>query len=93
MSAIPVPFYRKKSVQISVAVSVILVGAIATYAAMSTMGEKDPVIAAWAPKNDLGVDVSKPDVLIDSVSLSKLPADILSVPFLKNTLTEDFIFY
>lgn len=93
MSAIPVPFYRKKSVKISVAVSVILIGAIATYAAMSTMREKDPIIAAWAPKNDLGVDVLKPDVLIDSLSLSKLPADILSVPFLKNTLTEDFVFY
>ncbi|WP_149806197.1 DUF2138 family protein, partial [Salmonella enterica] len=64
-----------------------------TYAAISTREEKDPVIIPWAPKNDLGVDVSEPDVLIDSSSLSKLPADILSVPLLKDTLTEDFVFY
>nr|WP_234004628.1 DUF2138 family protein [Cronobacter sakazakii] len=79
--------------KISIVVSVILAGAIATYAAISTRGEKDPVIVPWAPKNDLGVEVTEPDVLIDSSSLSKLPADILSVPLLKNTLTEDFVFY
>ncbi len=92
-SVIPVPFYYKKSMKISIVVSFILAGAIATYAAISTREEKDPVIIPWAPKNDLGVDVSEPDVLIDSSSLSKLPADILSVPLLKDTLTEDFVFY
>ena len=63
-SVIPVPFYYKKSMKISIVVSFILAGAIATYAAISTREEKDPVIIPWAPKNDLGVDVSEPDVLI-----------------------------
>lgn len=44
-------------------------------------------------KNNLQVDLHHPDVLIESASLSKLPSDLLSIPFLRATLTEDFVFY
>ncbi|AOR65405.1 DUF2138 domain-containing protein [Pectobacterium wasabiae] len=44
-------------------------------------------------KNNLQVDLHHPDVLIESASLSKLPNDLLSIPFLRDTLTEDFVFY
>lgn len=37
--------------------------------------------------------VSRPDGLIEAHSLSQLPKDLLAVPFLKATLTEDFVFY
>lgn len=37
--------------------------------------------------------MSRPDGLLETRSLSQLPRDLLAVPFLKETLTEDFIFY
>ncbi|PVZ87087.1 DUF2138 domain-containing protein [Serratia sp. S1B] len=43
--------------------------------------------------NDLQIDLRHPDVLIESQSLSQLPKDLLAIPFLRNTLTEDLVFY
>ncbi|UZE23137.1 DUF2138 domain-containing protein [Pseudomonas sp. B21-056] len=37
--------------------------------------------------------LSRPDGLLEAHSLSQLPKDLLAVPFLKATLTEDFVFY
>jgi uncharacterized protein YfaA (DUF2138 family) len=37
--------------------------------------------------------MSRPDGLLETHSLSQLPKDLLAVPFLKETLTEDFVFY
>ncbi|NUT75728.1 DUF2138 domain-containing protein [Pseudomonas sp. C1C7] len=37
--------------------------------------------------------MSRPDGLLETRSLSQLPKDLLTVPFLKETLTEDFVFY
>lgn len=37
--------------------------------------------------------LSRPDALLETRSLSQLPKDLLTVPFLKATLTEDFVFY
>ncbi|WP_434779370.1 DUF2138 family protein [Neisseria sp. Ec49-e6-T10] len=39
------------------------------------------------------VDMSKPDVMILSQNLARLPKDILTVPLLNQLLTEDLIFY
>lgn len=39
------------------------------------------------------LDLTQPDVLVDSARLSTLPRDMLKVPLLKTTLTEDFVFY
>lgn len=43
--------------------------------------------------NLLGLDLARPDVLIESASLSRLPKDLLAVPLLRDTLTEDLVFY
>ncbi|WP_085718190.1 DUF2138 domain-containing protein [Pseudomonas sp. B28(2017)] len=37
--------------------------------------------------------MSRPDGLLETHSLSQLPKDLLAVPFLKETLTEEFVFY
>jgi uncharacterized protein YfaA (DUF2138 family) len=41
----------------------------------------------------LNLNMAAPDALIRSKSLSKLPADLLRVPLLRDLLTEDFLFY
>lgn len=49
-----------------------------------------------APPAELVSDklgMSRPDGLLETHSLSQLPKDLLGVPFLKETLTEDFVFY
>ncbi|MFS2092326.1 DUF2138 domain-containing protein [Pseudomonas sp. Pseusp11] len=49
-----------------------------------------------APPAQLASDklgMSRPDGLLETLSLSQLPKDLLAVPFLKETLTEDFVFY
>ncbi|MCF5701495.1 DUF2138 domain-containing protein [Pseudomonas syringae] len=49
-----------------------------------------------APPAELAGDklgLSRPDALLETRSLSQLPKDLLTVPFLKATLTEDFVFY
>lgn len=44
-------------------------------------------------RSALGLDLKHPDALIESASLSRLPRDLLAVPLLRDTLTEDFVFY
>lgn len=39
------------------------------------------------------LDVSAPDAMLLSQNLSQLPRDLLAVPLLRDTLTEDFVFY
>lgn len=49
-----------------------------------------------APPATLSSDklgLGRPDALLETRSLSQLPKDLLTVPFLKATLTEDFVFY
>jgi uncharacterized protein YfaA (DUF2138 family) len=49
-----------------------------------------------APPAQLASDklgMSRPDGLLETHSLSQLPKDLLAVAFLKETLTEDFVFY
>ena len=52
---------------------------------------------AWSitplPSAALNLDMTAPDMLIRSKSLSKLPSDMLRVPLLHDLLTEDFLFY
>ncbi|MEB0044472.1 MULTISPECIES: DUF2138 domain-containing protein [unclassified Pseudomonas] len=52
---------------------------------------KPKVPAAALASDKLGM--SRPDGLLETHSLSQLPKDLLAVPFLKATLTEDFVFY
>ena len=50
---------------------------------------KAPAPALASDKLGMG----RPDGLLETHSLSQLPRDLLAVPFLKETLTEDFVFY
>ncbi|WP_338758517.1 DUF2138 family protein [Massilia sp. METH4] len=50
--------------------------------------------AHWSgPANSLGLDLSKPDALIVTKSLSALPRDMLKIPLARDVLREDFVFY
>ncbi len=42
---------------------------------------------------DLKFDLNAPDVFVRSKGLSRLPADMLKVPLLRDLLSEDFLFY
>ncbi|MET1079229.1 MAG: DUF2138 domain-containing protein [Pseudomonas sp.] len=46
-----------------------------------------------AESSELQLDLGRPDALIESQSLSGLPKDLLSVPLLRDSLTEDLVFY
>jgi uncharacterized protein YfaA (DUF2138 family) len=46
-----------------------------------------------SPVNGLKLDLSKPDALILTESLSRLPRDLLTVPLARDVLREDFLFY
>jgi uncharacterized protein YfaA (DUF2138 family) len=46
-----------------------------------------------AESSELQIDLQHPQVLIESESLSRLPKDLLAVPLLRDTLTEDLVFY
>lgn len=46
-----------------------------------------------ADSSELQLDLQHPQVLIESESLSRLPKDLLAVPLLRDTLTEDLVFY
>jgi uncharacterized protein YfaA (DUF2138 family) len=45
------------------------------------------------PVNSLKIDLSKPDALVVTRSLSTLPRDLLTVPLARDVLREDFLFY
>lgn len=60
-------------------------------AAVAGVGCKPKTPVAELAGDKLGL--SRPDVLLETHSLTQLPKDLLAVPFLKETLTEDFVFY
>jgi uncharacterized protein YfaA (DUF2138 family) len=71
-----------------VALGLCLVAAIAAGMGWFFHGPKPaPALAMDA------VGLSRPDALLQSRSLSQLPKDLLAIPFLRDTLTEDFVFY
>ncbi|MBP1206122.1 uncharacterized protein YfaA (DUF2138 family) [Duganella sp. 1411] len=45
------------------------------------------------PVNDLKLDLSRPDALVMTPSLSTLPRDLLTVPLARDVLREEFLFY
>ncbi len=59
------------------------------------------ILWQWARKtlsplvvhNNLQIDLNEPDLFLDSDSLSQLPKDLLTIPFLHDVLSEDFVFY
>lgn len=47
----------------------------------------------FSSQTQWGLNLEQPDVLIETQSLSRLPRDLLRVPVLRDSLTEDFVFY
>lgn len=48
---------------------------------------------AMGPVNSLKLDLSRPDALVRTKSLSTLPRDLLTVPLARDVLREEFLFY
>ncbi|MCF4996240.1 DUF2138 family protein [Pseudomonas syringae] len=69
----------------------LLVGLCLIVGIAAGVGCKPKVPEAALASDKLGM--SRPDALLETRSLSQLPKDLLTVPFLKATLTEDFVFY
>lgn len=61
------------------------------YFAWRSLNPKTP--RDLAQHSELRLDFSQPDALIESESLSKLPRDLLEIPVLRDTLSEDIVFY
>lgn len=84
MTALP-----RKFLHTSVLLVVVLLLVLVAFRAVSGPSGQD-----WRPNGPaLALDLTRPDVFVDSARLSALPRDMLRVPLLKTTLTEDFVFY
>jgi uncharacterized protein YfaA (DUF2138 family) len=70
-------------------VGLVLVAGVAAGLGWFMHKPKTPPAALASDK----LGMSRPDGLLETHSLSQLPKDLLAVPFLKETLTEDFVFY
>jgi uncharacterized protein YfaA (DUF2138 family) len=72
-----------------------LVAAALVVAAVVAVGAVRPFrsAAVVAVFPSLGLDLTRPDALIDTASLAALPRDLLRVPLFKDVLTEDVVFY
>ncbi|WP_283189214.1 DUF2138 domain-containing protein [Pseudomonas sp. PMCC200344] len=70
-------------------IGLVLVAGVAVGLGWLMLKPKAPPAALASDK----LGMSRPDGLLETHSLSQLPKDLLTVPFLKETLTEDFVFY
>lgn len=70
----------------------LLGGVLALFAAVAAGVRWIPAMGQVKPQ-PFRLDVSAPDALLLSRNLSQLPRDLLTVPLLRDTLTEDFVFY
>lgn len=73
-------------------VLLISVGAVAL-AAAALIGYRAFGWNRMGPVNSLKLDLSRPDALVMTKSLSTLPRDLLTVPLARDVLREDFLFY
>lgn len=87
-AATPAPSTGKRR-NLLLAVGLCLVAAVAGGLGWYLHKPKLPAMALAMDQFGL----SRPDALLETRSLSQLPRDLLSVPFLRETLTEDFVFY
>ena len=76
---------------VAVGLFVVVLGAIGI--AHWRDSQPKPPEPAFAERSALQLDLVRPDALIESASLARLPRDLLRVPLLKDLLTEDFVFY
>jgi uncharacterized protein YfaA (DUF2138 family) len=76
---------NKKKLGIAAAGGVVCIAAAVGYAVFGWHG--------MGQVNRLKLDLSKPDALIVTSSLSSLPRDLLTIPLARDVLREDFLFY
>ncbi|WP_426101944.1 DUF2138 family protein [Massilia sp. TSP1-1-2] len=76
---------NKKKLGIIAAGGVVCVTAIAAYAVFGWKG--------MGKVSGLHLDLSSPDAMIVTKSLSSLPKDLLTIPLARDVLREDFLFY
>lgn len=76
---------NKKKLSIIAAATAIAAAALAGYAAFGWKG--------FGGGASLHLDLSRPDALVVSSSLSALPRDLLTIPLARDVLREDFLFY
>lgn len=84
---------RKGLRWLGISFGVVALFAMAGYMLTGPFSDRINTLTPLVVHNNLRIDMRHPDVLIDSHSLSRLPKDLLSVPLLRDTLTEDFVFY
>lgn len=87
--AVPTPAGQPSRRWPALLIGLVLVAGVA--GGLGWLLHKPKVPAALLASDKLGL--SRPDALLETRSLSQLPKDLLTVPFLKATLTEDFVFY
>ncbi len=76
---------NKKKLGIIAAVGAVGIAAIGAYAFFGWKG--------MGGVSSLNLDLSKPDAMIVTKSLSSLPKDLLTIPLARDVLREDFLFY
>lgn len=87
--AVPTPAGQTSRRWPALLIGLVLVAGVA--GGLGWLLHKPKVPAAALASDKLGL--SRPDALLETRSLSQLPKDLLTLPFLKATLTEDFVFY
>ncbi|MFJ2359626.1 DUF2138 domain-containing protein [Pseudomonas fluorescens] len=87
--AVPTPAGKPSRRWPALLIGLVLVAGVA--GGLGWLLHKPKLPAALIASDKLGL--SRPDALLETRSLSQLPKDLLTVPFLKATLTEDFVFY
>ena len=76
---------NKKKLSIIAAGTALAAAAVVGYAAFGWKG--------LGSVSSLGLDLSRPDALVVTSSLSTLPRDLLTIPLARDVLREDFLFY
>ena len=76
---------NKKKLGLIAAGGAVCVAAVAVYAVFGWKGMKGG--------SGLNLDLSRPDAMIVTKSLSSLPKDLLTIPLARDVLREDFLFY
>lgn len=71
---------------------------ISLLAVLLLVGGISAVMAYFRPWGSFGVqpvdvDLDRPDALVSSAHVARLPADLLKIPVLHDTLSEEFVFY
>ena len=85
---------RGPLIAIGAVATVLVAGGLALAFGLIPAFHSAPVSTLVAPESPEVVrDLKRPDALIESASLSRLPKAVLEVPLLRDVLTEDFVFY